>query len=1091
MPERNNTAPVEKLLQMQQVFKTKLPEKLSEIESLWRLICDETSPNFTDLHLKLHSLVGSAGTFGASMVSSAARRMEAQIKLLLNKELNLDDGIREQIEYLLLDVRETTEKWQPSSIPFLPQVRDVDVEPEFDWQSKIYLVEDDIDVANDIIQFLEKSGYQVFYYENIKEFEDEYKSHERASAVIMDMSFKEGIIAGAETIQLLSKQDKNFPPVLFVSVHDDIQARLAAAQAGAKRYFTKPVDKLKLLNSLDNLTHKIKDKAYRILIVDDEKEVLDYYSTALQNDGMEVSSFVSPLDGYRSIEQFEPELIVLDLYMSECSGFDLAKVIRQDDKYSSIPIVFLSSELDVSTQLAAMYLGGDDFLIKPVDIEYFVQAINSRVKRARSINVLNNEINDALRESEFRLITLDNHAIISMTDTSGTITFVNQRFINISGFSEEELIGENHRILKSGKHSVSFYEEMWGTLLRGEIWSGQICNRTKNGEEYWVESTIVPFMDENGLPYKYVSVRTEITQVKQSEEGAKESEKRLLVQQDTLNTLSTITDYILLEEEAFFSIVTQRAVETLNVSRVSIWMFDEKKKIITCKKLFDKRDDAWSSEFVLKKDDYPEYFSALESNVIISAFDAHTHPATSEFSQGYLTPLGIDAMLDIPIRKQGLVIGVICCEHVGGSRNWCSDEKNFVVGLADLVTLNIESSERKRVEKELSEAKEIADNANKAKSEFLSSMSHELRTPMNAISGFAQLLLMGANNNFDEVQKDNIKEIINASDHLLALINEVLNLAQIESGKVDLSIVNVNCFEVMLESIALMNTMINKQNINLYFEFNGERISIEDELPSNIFVQVDKMRLKQILLNLLSNAVKYNKKGGSITLACNVLYDTVQVSVVDTGKGISNKEDVFKSFNRLGEEGGNIEGSGIGLVITKKLVELMSGKIGFDSEEGVGSTFWIEFPFVNSPNEEQVENDKDSIEVMLDDNIKHKVLYVEDNPANLRLIEQVLSSKDNVEMISAHEPNLGLELAKSELPDLILLDINLPGMSGYEVLKILRGDSVTKDIPVFAVSANAMIVDIEKGLNAGFDDYITKPIDVASFIIAVTKELKN
>lgn len=1093
MSELNDTDTLEKLLQLQQNFKSKLPEKISDIESLWLHLRDIKSPVFTDLHLKLHSLVGAAGTFDASIVSNNARKLESHVKLLLNNELTLDNDAIEEIDYLIARLHDVADKWQPSSIPFIPEKKPEKYEKELNWQSNIYLVEDDVELANLLIQFLEKSGYKVFYYLKIKDFEEAYSQNERASAIIMDMAFDEGHIAGAETIQRLSEKDKNFPPVVFISIHQDIQARLAAAQAGARRYFTKPLVKHELLSTLDKLTRRIKYKPYRVLLIDDEQDVLDYYSTHLQDEGMEVLSFTNPLEAYESIEYFKPELIVLDLYMPECSGFDLAKVIRQDDEQAYIPIVFLSSELDVGIQLSAMGLGGDDFLMKPVDAEYFIQAVTARVKRSRRINSLNEKYKDALRESEYRLITLDKHAMISMTDTAGTITFANEHFANISGYSEEELIGKNHRILKSGKHPASFYEEMWATISSGEIWSGQVCDRTKKGDEYWVESTIVPFIDENGLPYKYVSVRTDITEIKQSEEDAKESEKRLLDQQETLNTLSTITDYILLEEEAFFSIVTQRAVDTLNVSRVSIWMFDAHNKAIICRKLFDIRDDVWSSGIILKKDDYPEYFSAIRSNITISASDANTHPATAEFSKDYLAPLGIGAMLDIPIRRKGKLIGIICCEHVGGKRIWHSDEQGFVSGLSDLVSLNIESSERKTVEIELAKAKEMADKANKAKSDFLSNMSHELRTPMNAISGFAQLLLLDTSNNLDDVQKDNIGEIISASNHLLELINEILDLAKIEAGKVDLSNETVNCAEVIVESLSLMSSLMDKRNINVSYTFNGKAISLDELSLLDVFIHVDRVRLKQIFLNLLSNAVKYNIESGRIIVSCNVDNDVVRINVIDTGKGISKEgiNELFKSFNRLTEENGNVEGSGIGLVITKNLVELMGGNIGVESKVNEGSTFWVEFPVVPAPLLQSNEHMDENIVAQENINKEYTVLCVEDNPANLRLFEQILSSQDNINMISAHEGSLGLELAFTKSPDLILLDINLPGMNGFEVLNELKNNNTTKNTPIFAISANTLLEDFKKGMDAGFDDYLTKPIDVANFLVAIKRALNK
>lgn len=1090
MPTHN---PVEKLLQLQQNFKSKLPSRILDIESSWLDVRNNQDPDFKNLHLMLHSLIGTAGTFGASIVSNYARKLEIYVKALLNNQSELNNTEIEEIDYLLTQLKEIADKWQPSSIPFIPEKKVEQYETVEDWQATIYLVEDDIELADSLFNFLENTGYKVVYYRKIKDFENEYNHSKHAAAIIMDMAFDEGHIAGAETIKYLSDKHKDFPPVVFISVHDDIEARLAAAQAGAKCYFTKPLVHNEILSTLDKLTHRIKHHPYRILLVDDEKDIVDYYSAILKNAGMEVLSFTNPLEAYQSIEHFEPELIILDLYMPECTGFDLAKVIRQDDEKAYIPIVFLSSELDVGVQLSAMGLGGDDFLMKPVDADYFIQAVTARTKRSRCISNLTEKYKDALRESEYRLITLDQHAIISMTDTHGKITFVNEHFEKISGYREDELIGKNHKILKSGKHTTSFYDAMWSTISRGEIWHGQVCNKKKNGTEYWVDATIVPFMDENGVPYKYASVRTDITEVKQSEVEAKESEKRLLAQQQTLDTLSTVTDYILLEETAFFSIVTQRASETLNIDRVSIWMLDKSHQELMCRKLYERNKDKWESGLVLTREEYPKYFSALENNTVISAYDAHTHPATSEFSKHYLTPLGIGAILDIPIRRQGYLVGVVCCEHTGSKRKWRSDEQGFVFGLSDLISLNIESSERKNVELELVEAKKEADNASSAKSEFLSSMSHELRTPMNAISGFAQLLLYNSDKTLNDMQKGNVKEIIKASNHPLELINEILNLAKIEAGNVDLTIETVSYSEVIQECLSLMETLINDRHIKISFSFNGNNISVREISDTKVFMHVDRMRIKQILLNLLSNAVKYNVEEGSISVRCDVLNSIVRISVVDTGKGISTdgKKELFKSFSRLGEENGSIEGSGIGLVITKKLVELMGGNIGVESELDVGSTFWIEFPLVNSSNENSVNKKETDTDSASEGDIEDTVLYIEDNPANLRLVEQILSSRTKVKMISAHEPNLGLELAFSKLPDLILLDLNLPGMSGFEVLKKLKENDKTKNIPVIAVSANAMMIDIEKGMEAGFDDYITKPIDVKTFIVSMTKILKK
>ncbi len=262
-------------------------------------------------------------------------------------------------------------------------------------------------------------------------------------------------------------------------------------------------------------------------------------------------------------------------------------------------------------------------------------------------------------------------------------------------------------------------------------------------------------------------------------------------------------------------------------------------------------------------------------------------------------------------------------------------------------------------------------------------------------------------------------------------------------------------------------------------------------------VRADYTRLKQVFLNLLSNAVKYNCDNGKINISCNnVDNNQLRINISDTGSGLSTEQqsDLFKAFNRLGLENSELEGTGIGLVITKKILELMGGNIGVSSKLDKGSTFWIELPCDNLSLTVENEMDKKvnlDQKLTINQELQHTILYIEDNPANLRLVSQLLGRLPNIHLWSAPEPLLGLELAMEHKPDLILLDINLPGMNGFEVLKELQQREETSNTPVIAVSANAMPKDIKKGMNAGFIEYITKPIDLKSLLQAVESVLQN
>jgi len=398
-------------------------------------------------------------------------------------------------------------------------------------------------------------------------------------------------------------------------------------------------------------------------------------------------------------------------------------------------------------------------------------------------------------------------------------------------------------------------------------------------------------------------------------------------------------------------------------------------------------------------------------------------------------------------------------------------------------------TERKRSEQTLQEtnvklenARFTAERANLAKSDFLSSMSHELRSPLNAILGFAQLM-ESASPLPTGSQRNNIAQILQAGWYLLKLINEILDLAGIESGKVSLSLESVSLSEIVCECQAMIEPQAQQREIRMTFP--------QFDIP--IFVRADRTRLKQVVINLLSNAIKYNKEQGTVVVDCTVIApDRIRFSVKDTGAGLPPEKlaQLFQPFNRLGQEAGCVPGTGIGLVVTKRLVELMGGILGVESAVGVGSVFWCDLDSAAAPEIAVQTGEAGALEQPQAPSAPRRtVLYVEDNPANMKLVEQLIARCPDIRLVTAVDATRGIELARIAQPDMILMDINLPVISGIKALKILHEDPATAHIPIVALSANAMPRDIAKGLEAGFFRYITKPIKLKEFMDTVNAAL--
>ncbi|MDO8892110.1 MAG: PAS domain S-box protein [Sulfurimicrobium sp.] len=652
-----------------------------------------------------------------------------------------------------------------------------------------------------------------------------------------------------------------------------------------------------------------------------------------------------------------------------------------------------------------------------------------------------------LREHDFATSLIETApVIILLLDTQGMIQHVNPYFEELSGYRLDEIKGKEWFSSFLPTRDQARIRALFQTAVHDKPTRGNINTIViRSGEERDIEWNDQAMRDAEGKVTSVLAIGLDVTSRKNMEVALRMSEERLN--------------------------------EAQRIAQVGSWELE-----LVSGKLF------WTDEifrlFEIDKSQfgatYEAFLNAIHPEDRDSVNRAYTHSLETrkpyEITHRLLMRDGrikwvherCTSDFDIngkPFRSVGTVQDI--------TRQWQAEEKLRQMN----ETLEARVADRTF---DLMRAKEEAERANSAKSEFLSRMSHELRTPLNAILGFGQLLESDMRNPLAPDQQDNIHEILHAGSHLLELINEILDLARIESGRLELMPEAVPIRPLVDECVALMQSLAWQRNIRL-----------SADAACGCAIQGDRLRLRQILLNLLSNAIKYNQEGGSVEIACHLAPPgRIRINVRDSGRGIPSDAmtRLFKPFERIGSPYDGIEGTGIGLALAKKLTEAMDGVIGVESMDGEGSTFWIELPLAAAEIPIPAMESKAAEHIVRA--TSRTLLYIEDNPANLRLVKKIIAGRSGLALLDAHTAELGLEIARAFQPDIILLDINLPGMDGYEALRDLQNNPATCHIPVIAITANAMERDVERGLAAGFVDYLTKPIQIPRFFALLDELLE-
>jgi PAS domain S-box-containing protein len=605
---------------------------------------------------------------------------------------------------------------------------------------------------------------------------------------------------------------------------------------------------------------------------------------------------------------------------------------------------------------------------------------------------------------------------------------VNTSFCKMVGFSNDELRQRTAEDITFAD-DIEPGRQLAQNLLDGETrYTGDKRYVHKNGEVLWVSRTASVIRNEQGEPQHFLLMVEDISERKASEAALQKSRTEL---EAALQANQLIMDN---SQDVICTIDEGGRFLSVNAACEHLWGY--------------RAEELVGREYL--------EFVHPDDRVITKQVEEHLHEAgkVTDFVNRY-------------IRKDGSIVDVLW------SVTW-SPKDRILFCVAHDVT------DRARIEKALRDAKEEADRANHAKSDFLSRMSHELRTPLNSILGFGQLL---DRQSPTETQRPRIRYILSAGRHLLNLINEVLDISRIEAGTLQLSVEPVSVGEAISEALDLMRPLAAERSIALEANCPAETAA---------YVLADRQRLKQVLVNLLSNAVKYTGMEGSVTVS--VLESGIgatRISVRDTGSGIPVEKlaRLFTPFDRLGAEQSAVEGTGLGLALCQRLVNAMQGSIGVNSTLGNGSTFWLDLPMAKSPLESLAATRAENTPGAVVGQEARRILYIEDNFSNVTLVDQMLAERPAFELMTAMQGRVGLELARQHSPDLILLDLHLPDMPGWQVLAQLKSNHLTRDIPVVVVSADATAPQIKRLLSAGARAYLTKPLDIPEFFRVIDEAL--
>ena len=935
---------------------------------------------------------------------------------------------------------------------------------------RVLIVDDSLTVRMDIGEALQSAGFDTVLCADLRSAR-EALAREGSVLIVLDILLPDG--DGLDFLkELRSSPTTAQMPVLLLSTEADAKNRVRGMGAGADEYIGKPYDLGLLVARARALTQADASGGVglgrRVLVIDDSVTFRDELRQSLEGAGYHVREAATGEEGLALAAADRPDAVVVDGILPGIDGATVVRRLKSDTALRSTPCLLLTGAEGTNDGLRALEAGADAYVRKSEDLGVIL----------------------------VRLAALLRGAIATGGETSPS------------------LLGPKR--LLAVDDSITYLQEL-GSQLRREGYHVVMASSGEEALELLAARPVDGILLDLVMPG--LSGQDTCRRIKQRAEWRDIPLIMLTARDDRDAMIEGINagadDYI--AKSADFDVLKARLRAQLRRK----YFEDENRRIR--EKLVRRETEATAreqGEAEQKKLDQrlrdQQFYtrSLIESNIdalmttdprgIITDVNKQMEALTgctrdeligAPFKNYFTDPERAEAAIKLVLREKKVTDYELTARARDGKKTEVSYNATTFYDrdrtLQGVLAIARDVTERKRNEQalqetniELASAKSAAEEANLAKSDFLSSMSHELRSPLNAILGFAQLMELASPLPTDS-QKESIAQILQAGWHLLKLINEILDLSVIESGKVSLSTESVSLAEVMSECQAMMEPQAQQRGISVAFP----------RFDNPFFVSADRTRLKQIVINLLSNAIKYNKEQGTVVVDCTTSTPGfTRISVKDTGAGLSPEKlaQLFQPFNRLGQEAGGVAGTGIGLVVTKRLAELMGGVLGVESTAGEGSVFWCELISCAAPelvveSGEAATVDRPPVPAGAR---PRTLLYVEDNPANMKLVEQLIARRPDMRLLTAVNGTLGIEVARTTRPTVILMDINLPGISGVEALKVLRIDPATAHIPVVALSANAMPRDIEMGLDAGFFRYLTKPIKIKEFMDTLNTALE-